>query len=212
MCVELDLTKPLVPEFEVEGQVFSVVYESLGMLCNNCGFFGHSKGGCEDFQKRKGEQGIEVDQSGEDRRTEGDGEGKKELWKTMQRPRRQQRTNVVAQKFQSGSRFSVLEEAVEVEGQQESNEVFGEGVVADKNQRVMQGERSEQKVARAGPVRFDRVRKMEKGETACASGSLSSQMRLGSKLHPNRNKGVELIEKENMDPGEMNRKGNTMML
>ncbi|KAI9118163.1 hypothetical protein K1719_010495 [Acacia pycnantha] len=37
MCVELDLTKPLVPEFNVEGEVLSVVYESLGMLCNKCG-------------------------------------------------------------------------------------------------------------------------------------------------------------------------------
>ncbi|KAI9082420.1 hypothetical protein K1719_035563 [Acacia pycnantha] len=30
MCVELDLTKPLVPEVNVEGQLLSVVYESLG--------------------------------------------------------------------------------------------------------------------------------------------------------------------------------------
>ncbi|KAI9120797.1 hypothetical protein K1719_007830 [Acacia pycnantha] len=34
LCVELDLTKPLIPEFNVEGQVLSVVYESLGLLCN----------------------------------------------------------------------------------------------------------------------------------------------------------------------------------
>ncbi|KAI9103629.1 hypothetical protein K1719_023252 [Acacia pycnantha] len=31
MCVELDLTKPLVPEFNVEGQTLSIAYESLGI-------------------------------------------------------------------------------------------------------------------------------------------------------------------------------------
>ncbi|KAI9123034.1 hypothetical protein K1719_005923 [Acacia pycnantha] len=46
MCVELDLTKPLVPEFNVEGQVLSVVYESLGLLCNKCGQVDHVKEGC----------------------------------------------------------------------------------------------------------------------------------------------------------------------
>ncbi|KAI9094517.1 hypothetical protein K1719_026637 [Acacia pycnantha] len=45
MCVELDLKKPLVPEFNVEGQVLSVVYESLGQLCNKCGRMGHLKEG-----------------------------------------------------------------------------------------------------------------------------------------------------------------------
>ncbi|KAI9100189.1 hypothetical protein K1719_024407 [Acacia pycnantha] len=52
MCVELDLTKPLVPEFNVEGQVLSVVYESLGMLCKKCGRVGHNKEGCETFNKK----------------------------------------------------------------------------------------------------------------------------------------------------------------
>ncbi|KAI9078128.1 hypothetical protein K1719_039896 [Acacia pycnantha] len=37
MCVELDLTKPLIPEFCVERQMLSVVYESLGALCQHCG-------------------------------------------------------------------------------------------------------------------------------------------------------------------------------
>ncbi|KAI9123150.1 hypothetical protein K1719_006039 [Acacia pycnantha] len=46
MCVELDLTKPLIPEFMVEGQTLSIVYESLGCLCTKCGMIGHRKKVC----------------------------------------------------------------------------------------------------------------------------------------------------------------------
>ena len=49
MCVELDLIKPLVPEFEAEGHVLSVVYESMGLLCTRCDLFGHMKEGCKEL-------------------------------------------------------------------------------------------------------------------------------------------------------------------
>ncbi|KAI9116968.1 hypothetical protein K1719_011967 [Acacia pycnantha] len=55
MCVELDLTKPLIPEFFVVGQVLSVVYESLGALCNKCGWFGHHRDACSEFHKKQSE-------------------------------------------------------------------------------------------------------------------------------------------------------------
>lgn len=50
MGVELDLMKPLVSEFMVEGMTLSVVYESLGLLCTKCGIFGHVKDGCDELQ------------------------------------------------------------------------------------------------------------------------------------------------------------------
>ncbi|KAI9085210.1 hypothetical protein K1719_032843 [Acacia pycnantha] len=61
MCVELDLTKPLVPEFDVEGQVLSVVYESLGSLCKKCGRVGHTKEGCEAATKKRVEGDMDVE-------------------------------------------------------------------------------------------------------------------------------------------------------
>ncbi|KAI9073620.1 hypothetical protein K1719_044432 [Acacia pycnantha] len=66
MCVELDLTKPLIPEFNVEGQVLSVVYESLGLLCTICGWFGHNKDGCAEFHRRKDSANMDVEEKGND--------------------------------------------------------------------------------------------------------------------------------------------------
>ncbi|KAI9107229.1 hypothetical protein K1719_021838 [Acacia pycnantha] len=61
MCVELDITMPLIPEFNVEGQVLSMVYESLGRLCQSCGRVGHAKEGCEAFQQRSIDAAMKVD-------------------------------------------------------------------------------------------------------------------------------------------------------
>ncbi|KAI9120451.1 hypothetical protein K1719_007484 [Acacia pycnantha] len=59
-CVELDLTKPLIPEFSVEGQTLNVVYESLGCLCNKCGRIGHNKEGCDAFHRQTTERPMEA--------------------------------------------------------------------------------------------------------------------------------------------------------
>ncbi|KAI9124934.1 hypothetical protein K1719_003550 [Acacia pycnantha] len=108
MCVELDLTKPLVPEFKVEGQLLSVVYESLGHLCNKCGRVGHMKENCDKFHNNGSAVGMEVE---EPNRAQEQGNNKgddRELWKTVQRPRRPRKNDMVFQATKSGSRFDVL--------------------------------------------------------------------------------------------------------
>ncbi|KAI9115892.1 hypothetical protein K1719_012822 [Acacia pycnantha] len=84
MCVELDLNKPLVPEFNVEGQLLSVVYESLGQLCNKCGRVRHMKDGCEAFHRKMNEDGMVVDEGAQTKKYEGAKEGDKNLWQTVQ--------------------------------------------------------------------------------------------------------------------------------
>ncbi|KAI9080860.1 hypothetical protein K1719_037169 [Acacia pycnantha] len=108
MCIELDLTKPLIPSFSVEGYKLDVVYESLSCLCTKCGWFGHNKEGCERFHKSKAEEGMEVEIQGE--ATKGREEVGKEMdvWKTVQRARRPRRVDVSIQEQNSGSRFTVL--------------------------------------------------------------------------------------------------------
>ncbi|KAI9125997.1 hypothetical protein K1719_003415 [Acacia pycnantha] len=66
MCVELDLTKLLIPEFNVEGQVLSMVYESLGLLCTKCGWFGHNKEGCLEFHRKKDVASMDVEEKEKD--------------------------------------------------------------------------------------------------------------------------------------------------
>ncbi|KAI9087884.1 hypothetical protein K1719_030214 [Acacia pycnantha] len=110
MCVELDLTKPLVPKFSVDGKVLSVVYESLGLLCKNCGCFGHTKEGCEAFTKKHNEEGMDVEGLDEINKSVPAIPEVKELWKTVQRPNRQRR-NVAPMPMPSmDSRFSILNE------------------------------------------------------------------------------------------------------
>ena len=88
MCVELDLRKPLVPQFSVEGQILSVVYESIGQICNSCGRVEHMKEGCEVFHKKLNEGGVVVDDTEMTDNNAGIEESDKGLWKTVQRARR----------------------------------------------------------------------------------------------------------------------------
>ncbi|KAI9102299.1 hypothetical protein K1719_023501 [Acacia pycnantha] len=55
MCVELDLTKSLIPAFSVEGQKYIIEYENLSMMCTKCGWYGHNKESSKDV----GEEAIE---------------------------------------------------------------------------------------------------------------------------------------------------------
>ncbi|KAI9088601.1 hypothetical protein K1719_029715 [Acacia pycnantha] len=110
MCVELDLTKPLIPSFIVEVQKLSVVYESLSLLCIMCGWYRHSKEGCKQFHKSHNEEKMDVEVQGEkDRKGDENGEVK-ELWKMVQRSRRPRRFDMPNQEEHTGSRFAVLSE------------------------------------------------------------------------------------------------------
>lgn len=46
ICVELDLAKPLLPNFIARGIMFNLEYEGLHMICFRCGNYGHKENGC----------------------------------------------------------------------------------------------------------------------------------------------------------------------
>ncbi|XP_050222130.1 uncharacterized protein LOC126672222 [Mercurialis annua] len=48
IAVEIDLQKPLVSQFCLDGKVQFVEYECMPIICFECGKFGHVKGGCLD--------------------------------------------------------------------------------------------------------------------------------------------------------------------
>ena len=46
MCVEVDLTKPLLSKFRLNGRVWGIQYEGLKMICFKCGKQGHKEDNC----------------------------------------------------------------------------------------------------------------------------------------------------------------------
>ncbi|KAF7841344.1 uncharacterized protein G2W53_003642 [Senna tora] len=46
ICVEVDLTKQLVPQVEVRGRTYPVEYKGIHMVCFHCGWYGHTKDHC----------------------------------------------------------------------------------------------------------------------------------------------------------------------
>ncbi|KAI9090149.1 hypothetical protein K1719_028845 [Acacia pycnantha] len=85
VCIELDLTKPLVPHYMVDGFLKQVEYESLHALCLNCGLFGHFKESCVHGKKGFGE-----------------------VEKVVQRLRRQRKDRPMNENIKIASRYDVL--------------------------------------------------------------------------------------------------------
>lgn len=46
MCVEIDLTKPLISKYKLDGKKYYIEYESIHMICFECGKYGHSSKNC----------------------------------------------------------------------------------------------------------------------------------------------------------------------
>ncbi|KAB5552768.1 hypothetical protein DKX38_010079 [Salix brachista] len=46
ICVELDISKPLIPFIVVQGRTYGVVYEGLQVICFECGYYGHGRDNC----------------------------------------------------------------------------------------------------------------------------------------------------------------------
>ncbi|CAN1147557.1 hypothetical protein LINPERHAP2_LOCUS15947 [Linum perenne] len=46
VCVEVDVSKPLLGKYMIENQTFLVEYESLENICATCGFYGHKFDAC----------------------------------------------------------------------------------------------------------------------------------------------------------------------
>ncbi|XP_019186575.1 PREDICTED: uncharacterized protein LOC109181278 [Ipomoea nil] len=46
ICVEVDITKPLISKFKYNDKVRSVAYEGIHMICFSCGIYGHATDNC----------------------------------------------------------------------------------------------------------------------------------------------------------------------
>ncbi|KAH7528625.1 hypothetical protein FEM48_Zijuj05G0092000 [Ziziphus jujuba var. spinosa] len=51
LCVEMDISKPLVPKLVIGSRIQNVEYEGLGMICFHCGLIGHREPDCDTKEK-----------------------------------------------------------------------------------------------------------------------------------------------------------------
>jgi hypothetical protein len=99
LCVEVDLTKPLLAMFSIKDRSYKVEYEGLHTLCISCGQFGHYRDGCpkktqanaparENNNKDSGNSGVPTVE------TYGGGEGP---WTVVQKPKRTRKAKNAAE-------------------------------------------------------------------------------------------------------------------
>ncbi|CAN1179620.1 hypothetical protein LINPERHAP2_LOCUS34301 [Linum perenne] len=112
VCVELDLTKPLLGTYMIEDRVLKIEYESLENMCFDCGLYGHKKEACQPLPHRdKGENVVSMTKEPEVQ-TEQELTGE---WMTVQRRNRKKAVKGPTQQRHlgdNGSRFSALQSNV----------------------------------------------------------------------------------------------------
>ncbi|CAN1243156.1 hypothetical protein LINPERPRIM_LOCUS5573 [Linum perenne] len=111
VCVEVDITKPLLGKYMIEDRVFKIEYESLENMCFECGCYGHKKELCSLRVTSSGEEGGEMEsmEPGVPMEEQEIGE-----WMTVQRRNHKKASKSSpssAQRKDSGSRFSPLQQA-----------------------------------------------------------------------------------------------------
>ncbi|OMO72173.1 Endonuclease/exonuclease/phosphatase [Corchorus capsularis] len=107
VCVELDLTKPLLPFVIVEGKSVNMEYEGLSLICFECDIFGHRKDECLKLQSLDKEDVIpkKVPETPMEKEEQGFGP-----WMLVQRRRR----------FPAKSKFGGNKEGAEVTKERET--------------------------------------------------------------------------------------------
>ncbi|CAN1166149.1 hypothetical protein LINPERHAP2_LOCUS26571 [Linum perenne] len=109
VCVEVDLTKPLLGKYMIEDRVLKIEYESLENVCFDCGCYGHKIGDCP--QVSNDSEVEKVTPTAEESTPVSEDQVTGE-WMTVQRRNRKKPIKGHAhpnQKIENGSRFSVLQ-------------------------------------------------------------------------------------------------------
>jgi hypothetical protein len=117
LCVEVDLTKPLLAMFQIKDRYYKVEYEGLHMLCLACGTFGHYKEGCVVKDNNNEWNGEQQADSNSDKGGVADTAVKEGPWTIVQKQRRPKKkvensrheeTRANGGERNMGSRFALL--------------------------------------------------------------------------------------------------------
>ncbi|CAN1149117.1 hypothetical protein LINPERHAP2_LOCUS16842, partial [Linum perenne] len=61
VCVEVDLTKPLLGKYMIEDRIFKIEYESLENICFDYGCYGHKKETCPGLVPKPPSERVEME-------------------------------------------------------------------------------------------------------------------------------------------------------
>lgn len=56
MCIEVDITKPLLAYYKLRGKVRAIEYEGIHLVCFHCGMYGHTSDACSNNDSMKEKQ------------------------------------------------------------------------------------------------------------------------------------------------------------
>jgi hypothetical protein len=95
LCVQVNLSQPLLAMFTIKGRKYNIEYEGLHMLCTICGRYGHYKEGCPDKAKVSEEHGNEKvgEATGKEANRNLAGSSVEGPWRVVQKTRRNKKAN-----------------------------------------------------------------------------------------------------------------------
>ncbi|CAN1170260.1 hypothetical protein LINPERHAP2_LOCUS28894 [Linum perenne] len=110
VCVEVDLSKPLLGKYVIEDRIFKVEYESLENVCFDCGFYGHKKENCPSSEPTHPEKPTEMAATSSDLEVVASEQDTGE-WMTVQRRHRRKANpqQVASAPVKHTGKFSVLQ-------------------------------------------------------------------------------------------------------
>ncbi|CAN1146375.1 hypothetical protein LINPERPRIM_LOCUS6660 [Linum perenne] len=116
VCVEVDISKPLVGKFMIEDRILNVEYESLENICFSCGHYGHKMHTCPSKLSAKDPTESDKQTDGRSVPSQKEDEGDLGVWKTVQRRQKGKKTTAVPTtnvQNPRGSRFQILSQEKE---------------------------------------------------------------------------------------------------
>lgn len=92
MCVEIDLSKPLLSKFWLKGKVWKIQYEGLRLICYNCGKINHKEEDCPDLDANKEKLAHAMEQKKEKEAKEPEATSTYGDWMLVKKPVRNRNT------------------------------------------------------------------------------------------------------------------------